>query len=30
VKGWRYKPATVDGAPIATFKVVRIPFTLRK
>ena len=26
VKTWTYKPATVDGAPIAVFKIVKIDF----
>lgn len=29
VKTWKYSPATLDGSPIATFKIVRLPFRLR-
>jgi protein TonB len=29
VKGWHYTPATLEGAPIAVFKIVNITFSLR-
>lgn len=30
VKGWHYAPATLEGAPIAVFKIVNITFSLRE
>jgi protein TonB len=29
VQGWSYQPATLEGAPIAVFKIVNITFALR-
>jgi periplasmic protein TonB len=29
VKTWKYTPATLDGAPISIFKIVKIPFRIR-
>lgn len=29
VKTWKYTPATLDGSPIATFKIIKVPFRLR-
>jgi protein TonB len=29
VKSWRYRPALVDGAPTAVFRIVKIPFRIR-
>jgi len=28
VKKWRYRPARFEGQPIATFRIIRIPFKL--
>jgi periplasmic protein TonB len=30
VKGWRFKPALHEGRPIASYRVARIPFKLKK
>jgi protein TonB len=30
VRRWRYSPALVDGQPVASYKVVKIPFRLTK
>jgi protein TonB len=30
VKTWKYSPATLDGTPIATFKIVKVSYRLRK
>jgi protein TonB len=30
VKTWTYEPATLDGAPLAVFKIVNITFSLRE
>lgn len=29
VRSWRYRPAVLDGAPLASFRIVKIPFRLR-
>ena len=29
VRGWKYEPATLEGAPLAVFKIVNITFSLR-
>lgn len=29
VKGWKYEPATLEGAPLSVFKIVNITFSLR-
>ncbi len=29
VRSWRYRPAMLDGAPLAAFRIVKIPFRLR-
>lgn len=29
VKGWRYRPARVEGKAVAVFKILKIPFKLR-
>ena len=29
VRTWRYSPATLDGEPIAVFKIVRVPFRIK-
>ena len=29
VKSWKYEPATLEGAPLAVFKIVNITFSLR-
>ena len=28
VKKWRYRPATFEGKPVSTFRIIRIPFKL--
>jgi protein TonB len=30
VKSWRFTPAMLDGQPIATFKIIKVPFTSTK
>ena len=29
LKTWKYEPATLEGAPLAVFKIVNITFSLR-
>lgn len=30
VRGWKYSPARLDGAPLAVFRIVKIPFLLKR
>ena len=30
VKRWRYQPALLDGKPISTYRLIRVPFRLNR